>query len=234
MKRLNSILFFFVLMIAFNANAQEPTVSEKLSTVDDKVNGILERLATDEADLSKLTKIKISGYIQAQFQNFESPALLSTSQNYFSLRRVRVKFTYEAADGVKFVLQPDFAPGALSLKDAYVVLNDHWTKAFSLTAGKFNSPNYEVEYSSSQRELPERSSVIRALYPGERAIGAKLEYNPVNVPIHMQLAVFNGPDGLTINNSAGVNQNTNENKDYDNYKDLMARITYNLKLGSFC
>ena len=233
MKRLNSILFLLLLMVAFNLKAQEPTLTEKISTVDDKVNGLLERVATDEADLSKLTKIKVSGYIQAQYQNFESPALLSTSQNYFSLRRVRVKFTYEAADGVKFVLQPDFSPGALALKDAYVVLNDHWSKSFSLWAGKFNRPNYEVEYSSSQRELPERSAVIRAIYPGERAIGAKLEFNPINVPIHMQLAVFNGADGLTINNSAGVNLNSNENKDVDNYKDVMARVTYNLSLGSF-
>ncbi len=233
MKKLNSILFLLFLLVAFNVKAQDPTIDEKLTEVNDKVNGLLERLATDEADLSKLTKIKVSGYIQAQYQNFESPSLLSTSQNYFSLRRVRVKFTYEAADGVKFVLQPDFSPGALSLKDAYVVLNDRWTNAFSLTAGKFNRPNYEVEYSSSQRELPERSLVIRTLYPGERAIGAKLEYNPLNTPIHIQLAVLNGPDGLTINNSAGVNQNTNENKDYDNFKDVMARITYNLKLGSF-
>jgi hypothetical protein len=233
MKKLNSIFFFFVLMIAFNVNAQEPSVSEKLTTVDEKVNGILERLATDEADLSKLTKIKISGYMQAQYQNFQSPALLSSSQNYFSLRRVRVKFTYEALDGIKFVLTPDFSPGNFALKDAYVVLNDRWTKAFSLTAGKFNRPNYEVEYSSSQREVPERSKVIGTLYPGERAIGAKLEYNPVNFPIHMQLAFLNGPDGVAINNSAGVNLNTNENKDYDNYKDVMARVTYNLSLGSF-
>ena len=233
MKRFNSILFLLLLMVAFNLKAQEPTLTEKISTVDDKVNGLLERVATDEADLSKLTKIKVSGYIQAQYQNFESPALLSTSQNYFSLRRVRVKFTYEAADGVKFVLQPDFAPGALSLKDAYVVLNDHWSKSFSLWAGKFNRPNYEVEYSSSQRELTERSSVIRAIYPGERAIGAKLEFNPINVPIHMQLAVFNGADGLSIKNNAGTELNSNENKDYDNFKDVMARVTYNLKLGSF-
>jgi len=233
MKKFNSILFFLFLLVAFNVKAQDQSVNEKLTEVNDKVNGLLERVATDEADLSKLTKIKVSGYIQAQYQNFESPSLLSTSQNYFSLRRVRVKFTYEAADGVKFVLQPDFSPGALALKDAYVVLNDHWTKAFSLTAGKFNRPNYEVEYSSSQRELPERSAVIRAIYPGERAIGAKLEYNPLNIPIHMQLAVFNGADGLTINNSAGVNLNSNENKDVDNYKDVMARVTYNLSLGSF-
>ncbi len=233
MRKLNLILILLFLIVAFNVKAQDPVTTEKLTEINDKVNGLLERVATDEADLQKLTKIKISGYIQAQYQNFESPALLSTTNNYFSLRRVRVKFTYEALDGVKFVLQPDFAPGALSLKDAYVVLNDRWSKAFTVTAGKFNRPNYEVEYSSSQRELPERSAVIRALYPGERAIGAKLEYNPLNFPIHMQLALFNGADGITVNNSAGSNLNSNENKDYDNFKDVMARVTYNLSLGNF-
>ncbi len=233
MKKQVSILLLLLVMIAFKVNAQESNVNEKLTEVNDKVNGLLERVANDEADLQKLTKIKVSGYIQAQYQKFESPALLSTSNNYFSLRRVRVKFTYEAADGVKFVLQPDFAPGALALKDAYVILNDRWTKSFSLTMGKFNRPNYEVEYSSSQRELPERSSVIRAIYPGERAIGAKLEFNPLNTPIHMQLAVFNGSEELKINNSAGTNLNGNENKDYDNFKDVMARVTYNLRLGNF-
>ncbi|MCK9411953.1 MAG: OprO/OprP family phosphate-selective porin [Prolixibacteraceae bacterium] len=233
MKKQVSIFLLLAVMMAFKVSAQESNVSEKLTEVNDKVNGLLERVANDEADLQKLTKIKVSGYIQAQYQKFESPALLSTSNNYFSLRRVRVKFTYEAADGVKFVLQPDFSPGALSLKDAYVVLNDRWTKAFSFTAGKFNRPNYEVEYSSSQREMPERSAVIRALYPGERAIGAKLEFNPLNLPIHMQLALFNGADGITVNNSAGSNLNSNENKDYDNFKDVMARVTYNLTLGNF-
>ncbi|MBC8005408.1 MAG: hypothetical protein H7X84_08025, partial [Verrucomicrobia bacterium] len=86
---------------------------------------------------------------------------------------------------------------------------------------------------SSGREVAERSTVIRTLYPGERAIGAKLEYNPVNVPIHLQVAVLNGPDGLTVANNAGANLNTNENRDFDNYKDLMVRATYNLKLGNF-
>jgi hypothetical protein len=200
MKKLNLIFLFIALIIAYNVNAQEPAVNEKLTEVNDKVNGLLERLATDEADLSKLTKIKISGYMQAQYQNFESKLVQPNS--YFSLRRVRVKFTYEALDGVKFVLTPDFSPGNFALKDAYVVLNDRWTKAFTLTAGKFNRPNYEVEYSSSQRELPERSKIIGTLYPGERAIGAKLEYNPVNFPIHLQLALLNGAENLTINNNA--------------------------------
>ena len=215
----------------FNANAQEATVNEKLTEVNDKVEGLIERLANDEADLSKLTKIKVSGYMQAQYQHFES--LNAQPTNYLSLRRARLKFTYQAADGVKFLLQPDFLPGLVSLREAYVVLNDRWTKSFSLWMGKFNRPNYEVEYSSGQLENLERSLIIRTLYPGEYALGAKLEYNPENTPVHVQLALLNGNDGLTISNNAGTNLNSNENKDFDNYKDVMIRATYNLSLGSF-
>jgi len=231
MKRLSLIALMLIFALSYNANAQEASVNEKLSEMNDKVNGLTERLATDEADLQKLTKIKVSGYIQAQYQNYEN--LNTQPTNFLSIRRARLKFTYETADGIKFVLQPDFSPGAIALKDAYVILNDRWTKSFSLWAGKFNRPNYEVEYSSSQREILERSLIIRTLYPGERAVGAKLEFNPVNVPFHLQLALLNGNDGLTIANSAGTNLNTNENKDIDNYKDIMVRATYNLSLGSF-
>ncbi len=231
MKKLSVITLMLLFVVTYKIKAQEATVDEKITEVNDKLAGIAERLAITESDLSKLTKIKVSGYIQAQYQNFENPAV--QPDNYFSLRRVRVKFTYETTDGVKFVLCPDFTPGNFVLKDAYVVLNDHWTKAFSLWAGKFNRPNYEVEYSSSQREVMERSLVIRTLYPGERAIGAKLEYNPINVPVHVQLALLNGADGLTINNASGTNLNSTENKDFDNGKDLVVRAYYNLSLGNF-
>ena len=163
MKRLSLIALMLISAFTFKANSQESTVNEQITEVNDKVNGLTERLATAESDLSKLTKIKVSGYMQAQYQYFENPAI--QPNNYFSLRRARVKFTYEAADGVKFVLTPDFLPGNVTLKDAYVVLNDRWSKSFSLWAGKFNRLNYEVEYSSSQREVAERSLMIRTLYP---------------------------------------------------------------------
>jgi hypothetical protein len=231
MKRLSLIALMLIFALSYNANAQEATVNEKLTEVNDKVNGLTERIANDEADLQKLTKIKVSGYMQAQYQHFEN--LNTQPTDFISLRRARLKFTYEAADGVKFLLQPDFLPGSVSLREAYVVLNDRWTKSFSLWMGKFNRPNYEVEYSSSQLENLERSLVIRTLYPGEYALGAKLEYNPANTPVHIQLALLNGNDGLTINNNAGTNLNSNENKDFDNYKDIMVRATYNLSLGSF-
>jgi len=233
MKRilLITLSLFFVLFL--KTNAQEVTAEEKLTEVDDKINGINERLTITEGDVSKLTKIKISGYVQGQYQHFESPSLQSTSNNYWSIRRARLKVVYEPLDGVKFVLQPDFVPGALSIREAYAVLNDRWTKSFSFWAGKFNRPNYEVEYSSSQLDVLERPMVIRTLYPGEYAIGAKLEFNPLSVPIHMQLAMLNGADGLTITNSSGANINTVENRDFDNYKDIMARVFYNITLGNF-
>ncbi|HLN75056.1 MAG TPA: porin, partial [Prolixibacteraceae bacterium] len=232
MKKLTLLLFVAVCLSALTLKAQQTeTLNEKVTGLNDAVAGINERLATAESDLSKLTKIKVSGYMQAQWQYFENPGV--QPNNFISLRRARLKFTYEAADGVKFLLQPDFLPGSVSLREAYVVLNDRWTKSFSLWAGKFNRPNYEVEYSSSQLENLERSLVIRTLYPGEYALGAKLEYNPSMIPIHIQLALMNGNDGLSINNSAGTNLNSNENKDIDNYKDIMVRATYNLQLGSF-
>jgi hypothetical protein len=232
MKKFTLTLLAAICLMSFHVKAQETgTLNEKVTGLGDVVSGLTERLAVTESDLSKLNKIKVSGYIQAQYQHFES--LSTQPENYFSLRRVRIKFTYEMPEGIKFVLQPDFAPGSLSLKDAYAVVNEPWTKSFSVWMGKFNRPNYEVEYSSSQRELTERSLVIRTLYPGERAIGAKLEFNPLSFPLHVQLALFNGNDGLTIKDASGTNLNSTDNKDYDNFKDIMARVTGNIPLGNF-
>ncbi|HNY02063.1 MAG TPA: hypothetical protein PKG48_05725 [Bacteroidales bacterium] len=206
----------------------QDTLKEQVSILGDRLGGMEERLATAEGDLSKLTKIKISGYIQAQYLHYE--ASNTWPDQVFQLRRVRVKFQYEPVTGVAFVLQPDFTPGNITLKDAYVQANEPWLKSFSLWAGKFNRPNYEVEYSSSSREVPERSRVIRALYPDERAIGAKLEYASPSLPLKIQLALFNGNDGLTITDASGNNINTT-NTDFDNHKDLMGRVTYTFRLG---
>ncbi|MHC1706387.1 MAG: hypothetical protein AB9842_02570 [Bacteroidales bacterium] len=208
------------------AQSNNDTLSEKIDELKDRLNGIEERVMVNESDLSKLNKIKFSGYMQAQYENYSNK--LTYPDNSIFLRRARLKTTYQAADGVNFVLQSDFLPSGFSLKDAYVQLNDRWTKTLSLTVGLFNRPNYEVEYSSSQREVPERSRVIRALYPGERALGAKIEYTPLNIPVKVQLALLNGNDYLSFTGTAN-----NVNKDYDNFKDLMARATYSIKLGNF-
>jgi phosphate-selective porin len=215
--------FFATLLIITTALAgfsQDPsdTIQEKIMELEGRLNAIDERVIVNESDLGKLTKIKVSGYIQAQFESYQS-GLVKTNEpdNLFYIRRARVKFTYEATDGIKFVLQPDFSTGNLSLKDAYAVASLPKLQSLSLWAGQFNRPNYEVEYSSSQREVLERSRLIRSIYPGEREIGAKLEFVPTTVPFKMQIALLNG------------NFTGKEPKDFDTKKDLMARAVYSFR-----
>lgn len=215
-------LLILGLLIAANGFAQVNIDSLKES-IDDhkmKLSAFDERLMAAESELYKLTKIKLSGYIQAQwdYYDFETKPV---PNNTFYLRRARIKFTYEGIDGVKFVLQPDFSTNNLSLKDAYAVINDRWLHTFSIWAGQFNRPSYEVEYSSSQREVLERSKVIRTLYTGEREVGVKLEANPQKLPLKFQFAAFNG----NFNGKDGKDA-----KDNDNWKDMMARLVYSFKL----
>jgi hypothetical protein len=81
-------------------------------------------------------------------------------------------------------LQPDFSTGNLALKDAYTVVKfTKIKKPVTLWIGQMNRPNYDVEYSSSSRELLERAKVTTTIYPGEREIGAKLEYTGIKVPL---------------------------------------------------
>jgi phosphate-selective porin len=205
-------------MIGIFAFSQQGTdsISERISELDGRLNSIDERVIISENDLFKLTKIKVSGYIQAQFESFQPGLLLKENdpENSFFIRRARIKFTYEFTDGIRFVLQPDLSTGNLSLKDAYAVAYYPKLKSLSLWAGQFNRPNYEVEYSSSQREVFERSRVIRIIYPGEREIGAKLEFTPLSIPLKLQAAILNG-------NFAGK-----EAIDIDTRKDMMARAVY--------
>jgi len=220
---MRKIITAILLFISFSLAAQDKldSLKEQIETHEGRLNALDERLSTDESDLSKLTKIKFSGYIQAQYDYYQSDLVKANGPySTFYIRRARMKLTYEATDGVKFVLQPDYSTNNLSLKDAYVVASLPSLKSLSLYVGQFNRPNYEVEYSSSSREVLERSRMIKTIYPGEREIGAKLEFQPLQVPIKLQLAVLNG-------NFTGT-----EAKDVDSKKDVMARAVYSFKFPS--
>ncbi len=213
-----TIMLFSSICIKAQIDTSDP-LKEVIDNHEGRINAIDERVLSNESDLGKLNKIKVSGYVQAQWENYGKDLVKTNDPaNNFYIRRARVKFTYEALDGVKFVIQPDFSTGSLSLKDAYAVVNIPKLKNFTLWAGQFNRPDYEVEYSSSQREVLERSRVIRAIYPGEREIGVKLEYLGSKIPLKFQLMAMNG-------NFTGT-----QVKDYDSRKDLMGRLTYSVRL----
>jgi hypothetical protein len=147
------------------------SVREKVDTLQNQVEHVFDKL------LEK-SHFKIGGYLQPQYQHTEKAKGFTVNpynpdefiKDRFVLRRGRLKFKY-VTDVVGFVLESDFTNKGVRITDAYLRITDPWTKYFSFKAGSFNRPFYEVEYSSSKRESPERSIVTRLLYPGERDLG---------------------------------------------------------------
>lgn len=135
-----------------------------------------------QVSLGKLGSLKFSGYIQAQWQLAEEAGASAFADggnfganidNRFSIRRGRIKLTY-TKDIVTAVIQPDFTEKGVSIKDAYVGVATR-NKTIGGQVGVFDRPfGYEISYSSSLRESPERSRVFQSLFPGERDLGAML------------------------------------------------------------
>lgn len=184
-------------VIGMPVYAQEGESTEtSIATINDRLAGIDENMAGLQTDVSGLKKFKFSGYFQFEFNKTEergkgfgySPYDSSTILNQFRIRRGRVKLTYDGGLS-SVVFQGDFTNKGFTIKDFYMDITDPWVKMVKLRAGYFNRPNYEVEYSSSQRESMERSNVIRALYPGERDMGAMFTISPEDM-FELQLAGF--------------------------------------------
>ncbi|MFA6570691.1 MAG: porin [Bacteroidota bacterium] len=195
--KLISILLLISLTFAFKLNAQENEGNKEIEEVKSHVESMDENLTALLGDVAGLKKIKISGYLQINFEKSEASKGFfmnpydSTDfvQARFRVRRSRIKVAYDAGI-TQFVVQGDFSNAGFELKDAYLSLTCPWTKAWDFQAGVFNRPNYEVEYSSSQRESMERSLVVRTLYPGERDLGIMATIHP-NDWFKLQLAGFN-------------------------------------------
>ena len=186
MKFKTQLSLFSVLAItAFSFSTRVAIAQESsLSTLADSLNGKIENV---KSDIGLLNRLKVTGYIQAQWQKadtagsvtpFSGGAFPTTSDNRFMIRRGRIKFTYDN-ELSQYVLQVDVTEKGLALKDAYVAVKDPWLQVATLTAGVFNRPfGYEITYSSSNRETPERARVFQSLFPQERDLGAMITLSP--------------------------------------------------------
>jgi len=186
-----------------------------------KVSLLNEKLSSLENDFNKQSKLKFSGYLQAQYDYYNfSPQ--PTPSNTFFIRRARLKAIYTPTEEIKCVIQPDFSAHNFTLADAYIALKDKRTKSISLWAGQFARFNYEIENCASQRDALESSKIIKTIYPAEKELGVKLEVKPRKLPLKFQLAAFNG------------NFSTNDlkdAKDNNNNKDFMGRALYSIKFN---
>ena len=210
----------FMCMVAF-AQQEEPELTP-VEKLEQKTQSI-------EEDVFKLQRFKVSGYIQTQLQYGEKEASLKVgtanedkdeSFNRFGIRRGRIKFTYE--EGIASgVFQLDITEKGVGFKDAYLNLKDPWFGTNALRAGIFDRPfGYEISYSSSRRESPERSIVFQTLFPDERDLGGMLilqaaKTSPWNF-LKLEVGLFAGN---------GIKQET------DNRKDFIGHLSANKNLG---
>jgi len=155
-----------------------------------RLDGIDEQLQTLQGEVDRLKKFKFSGYIQVRYDVAEadadtvkvagSPATITpANQERFYLRRARFKLTYDHSPWSQAVLTIDAgADRQARMLDGYIALTEPRTPEprHQLWVGQFNTPfGYEIERSSSLRELPERSRMENVLFPGERDRGLKVQ-----------------------------------------------------------
>jgi hypothetical protein len=194
---------------AAHADTDSLVKAEEFETLKGQFESLNESFLTTKSTVDKLAKIKVSGYIQVQWQHADSGGVptvaggdffkdttggTTTANQRYLVRRGRVKTTYETATS-RYVLQLDVIPSGVGIKDAYVTLMEPWLKTFSVTGGVFDRPfGHEISYSSSSRESPERSRVFQRVFPGERDLGAKIEANPTERMGLLQY--FNAKAGL--------------------------------------
>lgn len=192
----------------------------------------LDSLSLEVAKIKKVTSalsnLKVSGYLQMQYQKADTVGAQTYNggnfgkaiDNRFAVRRARLKFAYEESFG-SVVFQLDATEGGVNIKNAYINLKAPFAPSLSITGGVFDRPfGYAIEYSSSSMEVIERPIIFQTLLPGEQDLGAMLVYAPKNGLLN----------GLVV--KGGFFNGNGINADVDKYKDFIGKISYNgFKLG---
>lgn len=217
------------------------TISTFGQTSNSTDSVLLKKIEKLEEFEKKANKLKVTGWVQAQFQVAESRGQSSYDGGNFSpgqfdrfmIRRGRVKFTYNQ-NLSQYVLQLNATERGVNLVEIFAKVTDPWTKSISLTGGVMNRPfGFEIQQSSADRETPERSRYVQMLLPNERDLGAMLSYQPVKgsklYGLKVDAGVYSG-NGIYVpgTSSTGTTGSTTAAGliDSDNFKDIMARAHY--------
>lgn len=134
---------------------------------------------TVSKDLGELKKIKASFYTQFQWTDTQTHPGGSVRPDGFNVRRSRVGLTYTPVPETSAKISFDLSTGgnrvAAELKD--LIISHKLTPATTAHAGQQPMPlGYELERSSSSREMPERSLYNRRLFAGERDRGVQVRH----------------------------------------------------------
>ncbi len=210
MRKIWAAALMLTLGLATGASAQDDrdstdlavdSLREAMIETKDRLDGMNENLATLNSDVSILKWVKVSGYLQARWEYMDSLANFTAGPDLkqnngasnLYIRRGRIKFSVTPNTTSKYVIYFDASKNTVSLKEAYAELSKSFNyHTFALTVGQFNYPfGYEIEYSSSQRDFPERSAAENALFKGERDRGLNLTYTAPKY-FSANVGIFNG------------------------------------------
>ena len=166
--------------------------------------------------------LKFSGFIQIDGRFLETAN--DGYESTVGVRRGFFKSTYTNEWG-QAVMQVNLTEKGISIKDAYIKLQAPDVEWINLTAGLFLRPfGYEIFYSGSARETPERARVITSIFPDERDVGAVLSL------LAPKQSSFNGLKlefGFVNGNGIAFE----DKKKYGKlHKDLIGRLSYNKSL----
>ncbi|QRR04064.1 porin [Dyadobacter sandarakinus] len=179
----------------------------------------------------RYNRVRISGYIQPQFQlisakgaeTYAGGNFSAMVNNRFMLRRGRLRVDYAHLNKNNdptsyFVFQFDGTERGVAIRDFWGRIYENKFKIFALTTGMFARPfGHEVNLSSANRESPERGRMSQILMRSERDIGlmgtiTSRQNQLWTQRLKLDIGVFNG-QGL----SGPV--------DYDSHKDVIGRLS---------
>ncbi|NVO21048.1 MAG: porin [Bacteroidetes bacterium] len=205
----------FCVKFSIAQEVETPMIPEVVDTLNGKIENA-------KSDIDLLKRIKVTGYMQAQWQLADTIGAITTysggnfpkySDNRFAIRRGRIKFTYDN-EFSQYVLQLDATEKGVGIKDAYVAVKEPWFQFVTLTTGVFNRPfGYEITYSSSVRETPERARIFQVLFPGERDLGSMITLQPKK-----------GSRFEWIKLDAGLFSGNGINGEFDKHKDFIGHL----------
>jgi phosphate-selective porin len=222
---MKAILTLLLIGLFFSKPLLSQEITETpLDTLTRSVSNLLD-------ENSKSKRLKITGYLQPQYQYIDSAGAPSyaggdfattsgtiTSPYYsrFMMRRGRFKFTY-THENVEYLCNIDATERGLNMRETFVKVSDPWKNVLSITVGLLQDQfGFELTQSSGVRETPERARVNQILFPTERDLGAFVSYVAPKSSSIYGLKV----DAAVMNGAAGVAP------EFDSNKDFTGRVQY--------
>jgi Phosphate-selective porin O and P len=219
-------------------SAKESEMAEKIESLQTKVAGLEETNAANQAAIASASKLKFSGFVQGRYEWHQdatngatfnsSGAATATNTDRFLVRHAYLTTTYKGTNA-EYVMQLDANnKDGVVFKDVYASFVDTWTPLnMKLSVGQFKYPfGYELLQSDAEREMPERATIEKFFFDGERDRGVRLmgNYDFFNFSVALvNGTIWDGSKNLAANKDPASPYPFGSN-DPNEFKDWVGRL----------